>query len=114
MEATNCAVVDPARTNPRLRGRLVGSLVREGENPGLSHEVDFKDRSDSSSIDASVVDEGEDDRDSVASDQEGETEFGDPDEYGERLVDLEVAEEEVDAAAHFLGSSLVGEGGWGW
>lgn len=70
--------------------------MREGENPGQSHEVDFEDRSDSSSIDALLVDEGEEesDGDSAALDPEGEMEMENPDEYGERLVDIGDAVEE--------------------
>jgi hypothetical protein len=74
--------------------------MRDGEEPSLSHEVDFKDNSSSSSVDVPVIREGEDesDGDSVALDQEGEVEFEDPDEYGERLVDKEGTEEEVEEA----------------
>lgn len=79
---------------------MVVAYTGEGEKSGPGHEVDSEDGSDDSSVNPLALEGrgGGCDGESVACDWEGGSEPEDPDEYGERLVDEESAQEEVEEA----------------
>lgn len=93
---------------------MVGGLTREGDSRGLAYAVNPEDYSDNSSVSAAALEESEREREveegveweSVASDQEDESEFEDPDEFGEPLVDEGGQEETREAGVEKVSSYL--------
>jgi hypothetical protein len=101
----------PTKNDPNTH-RLIGNLVRKGNKLVLDCEVDAGDSSDGSSTDAPVAEGGEGgDKDENKSksksdagegrglDKEDKIVHNDLDEYGERLMDEEGGEEDVEVGA---------------